>query len=100
MTTSDRSSARCRVCPGCVIPIADQTAGRPAIPHVGHMAPARVALTVAASRTTDRNPMLVHRAYIPDDMRPADYRAWPYSIPAVAELSEHGLEFTQPVTFL
>lgn len=44
--------------------------------------------------------MLVHRAYIPDSMRPADYRAWPYTIPAVAELAERGLEFTEPVTFL
>lgn len=44
--------------------------------------------------------MLVHRAYIPDDMRPANYHTWPYTIPAVAELAEHGLTFTQPVTFL
>lgn len=44
--------------------------------------------------------MLVHRAYIPDDLRPADHGAWPYTIPAVAELAEHGMEFTQPVTFL
>ena len=44
--------------------------------------------------------MLVHRAYIPDDQRPDDYDTWPYTIPAVAELAEHGLSFTQPVTFL
>ncbi|MPZ66452.1 MAG: AAA family ATPase [Pseudonocardiaceae bacterium] len=25
---------------------------------------------------------------------------WPYTVPCVAELVEHGLEFTQPVTFL
>lgn len=44
--------------------------------------------------------MLVQRAYIPEDLRPADHSTWPYTIPAVAELAEHGLEFTQPVTFL
>jgi predicted ATPase len=44
--------------------------------------------------------MFVHRAYIPDDLRPANYRAWPYTVPAVAEMAEHGLTFTQPVTFL
>ena len=44
--------------------------------------------------------MLVHRAYVPDDMRPANYHAWPYTIPAVADLAEDGLTFAQPVTFL
>lgn len=44
--------------------------------------------------------MLVHRAYIPDDLRPDDYGTWPYTVPAVAELAEHGLTFTAPVTFL
>lgn len=44
--------------------------------------------------------MLVHHAYIPEGMQPVNYHAWPYTIPAVAELAEHGLSFTQPVTFL
>lgn len=44
--------------------------------------------------------MLVHRAYIPDSLRPPNLNVWPYTVPAVAELAEHGLTFTQPVTFL
>lgn len=44
--------------------------------------------------------MFVRRAYIPDSLRPADCGRWPFTVPCVAELVEHGLEFTQPVTFL
>ncbi|MEO6087242.1 MAG: AAA family ATPase [Umezawaea sp.] len=44
--------------------------------------------------------MFVTRAYVPDSLRPKDHRAWPYTVPGVAEVVEHGLEFTHPVTFL
>jgi predicted ATPase len=44
--------------------------------------------------------MLVHRAYVPDSLRPPNLNAWPYTVPAVAELAEHGLTFREPVTFL
>nr|WP_042178472.1 AAA family ATPase [Kibdelosporangium sp. MJ126-NF4]CEL13198.1 Putative ABC iron siderophore transporter, fused permease and ATPase domains [Kibdelosporangium sp. MJ126-NF4]CTQ98888.1 Putative ABC iron siderophore transporter, fused permease and ATPase domains [Kibdelosporangium sp. MJ126-NF4] len=44
--------------------------------------------------------MFVSRAYVPDGLRPAHFRQWPYSVPAVAEVVEHGVEFTHPVTFL
>ncbi|MBV8932957.1 MAG: AAA family ATPase [Kutzneria sp.] len=47
--------------------------------------------------------MLVSRAYIPDGLLPADDRQrwrWPFTVPAVAELADRGLEFDQPVTFL
>ncbi|HWC82123.1 MAG TPA: AAA family ATPase [Pseudonocardiaceae bacterium] len=47
--------------------------------------------------------MLVRRAYIPDDLLPSDTRkrhAWPFDVPAVAELAEGGLTFDQPITFL
>ncbi|CAM4155904.1 AAA family ATPase [Kibdelosporangium persicum] len=44
--------------------------------------------------------MFVNRAYVPESRRPMDYRRWPYTVPAVAEVVEHGVEFTHPVTFL
>lgn len=44
--------------------------------------------------------MFVRRAYVPESLRPSDYRRWPYSVPAVAEVAEHGLTFERPVTFL
>jgi predicted ATPase len=44
--------------------------------------------------------VFVCRAYIPDALQPKDYRAWPFTVPCVAELAAHGLEFTRPVTFL
>lgn len=44
--------------------------------------------------------MFVSRAYVPESLRPSDYRRWPYTVPAVAEVAEHGLDFTHPVTFL
>ena len=44
--------------------------------------------------------MFVTRAYVPDSLRPKDHRRWPYTVPSVAEVVEHGLEFTHPVTFL
>ncbi|WP_158845719.1 AAA family ATPase [Saccharothrix deserti] len=44
--------------------------------------------------------MFVSRAYVPESLRPADRRHWPYTVPAVAEVVEHGVEFTRPVTFL
>lgn len=44
--------------------------------------------------------MFVRRAYVPGFLYPRDLRMWPYTVPCVAELVEHGLEFTQPVTFL
>jgi predicted ATPase len=44
--------------------------------------------------------MLVERAYIPEFKRPADYDAWPYTVPCVAELADDGLAFERPITFL
>ncbi|ACU34859.1 AAA family ATPase [Actinosynnema pretiosum subsp. pretiosum] len=44
--------------------------------------------------------MFVSGAYVPESFRPDDYREWPYTIPAVAQVVEQGLEFTHPVTFL
>ncbi|MGH3941039.1 MAG: AAA family ATPase [Pseudonocardiaceae bacterium] len=44
--------------------------------------------------------MFVRRAYVPDALQPEDYRSWPFTVPCVAELAAHGLEFTRPVTFL
>ena len=44
--------------------------------------------------------VFVRRAYVPESLRPNDLRIWPYSVPCVAELVEHGLEFTHPVTFV
>ncbi|MGH3758575.1 AAA family ATPase [Actinophytocola sp.] len=44
--------------------------------------------------------MFVRRAYVPENLRPDDFELWPYTVPSVAELVEHGLTFTHPVTFL
>ncbi|MDG4793077.1 AAA family ATPase [Micromonospora sp. WMMD1082] len=45
--------------------------------------------------------MFVRRAYLPPDtLTPTDRARWPYTIPAVAGLAEHGVEFTTPVTLL
>lgn len=47
--------------------------------------------------------MLVRRAYIPDHLVPTETdqrQAWPFTVPAVAELAEHGLAFDQPITLL
>jgi predicted ATPase len=43
--------------------------------------------------------VFVSRAYVPGSLRPANHRSWPYSVPAVSEVVEHGIEFTHPVTF-
>ncbi|GLY33640.1 AAA family ATPase [Kineosporia sp. NBRC 101731] len=40
--------------------------------------------------------MLVRRAYVEN----ADPERWPYTIPAVGDLAEHGLTFRKPITFL
>ncbi|MBI1759687.1 MAG: ABC transporter [Actinobacteria bacterium] len=44
----------------------------------------------------------MRRAYIPDGRLPGprERAAWPYTVPAVAELAERGLTITRPVTFL
>jgi predicted ATPase len=44
--------------------------------------------------------VFVSRAYVPESQRPTSYRQWPFSVPAVAEVVERGLEFVRPVTFL
>ncbi|MGI8308127.1 AAA family ATPase [Saccharopolyspora hattusasensis] len=44
--------------------------------------------------------MLVRRAFIPEALRPDSFDAWPYTVPCVAELAEHGLTFEAPVTML
>ncbi|MGH3907632.1 MAG: AAA family ATPase [Pseudonocardiaceae bacterium] len=44
--------------------------------------------------------MLVERAYIHESSRPESYDSWPYTVPCVAELAEHGLTFDCPITFL
>lgn len=44
--------------------------------------------------------MFVSRAYVPDGLRPDNLREWPYTVPAVADVVEQGVEFTHPVTFL
>ena len=44
--------------------------------------------------------MFVSRAHVPEHLRPKDYRRWPYTVPCVVEVVEHGLEFTHAVTFL
>lgn len=44
--------------------------------------------------------MFVSRAYVPDGLRPDNLRRWPYTVPAVADVVEQGVEFTHPVTFL
>ncbi|GAA3561378.1 AAA family ATPase [Amycolatopsis ultiminotia] len=42
--------------------------------------------------------MLVTRASVPGALRPHAMTTWPYTVPCVAELAEHGWEFTAPVT--
>lgn len=42
--------------------------------------------------------VLVSRAYVPEHLRPRGRPQWPFTVPCVAELAEHGLEFTAPVT--
>jgi predicted ATPase len=46
--------------------------------------------------------VFVRRAYVPEELCPgrAERAAWPYTVPAVSHLVEHGLAFTHPVTFL
>lgn len=44
--------------------------------------------------------MLVRRAHVPESLQPESLGLWPYTVPCVRELVEHGLEFTAPVTFL
>lgn len=44
--------------------------------------------------------MLVRRAYVPEPLAPDDPDEWPFTVPAVAELAGHGLDFTRPVTLL
>ncbi len=46
--------------------------------------------------------MFVRRAYIPEHLRPgrAGLDRWPFTVPAVAQVAEQGLEFRRPVTFL
>jgi predicted ATPase len=46
--------------------------------------------------------VLVRRAHIPASLLTPDVRrdAWPFTVPAVAELTERGLSFERPVTFL
>jgi predicted ATPase len=44
--------------------------------------------------------MLVRRAYVPEGLRPESLTSWPYTVPCVGELAEHGLDFTAPITFL
>ncbi|WP_131784866.1 ATP-binding cassette domain-containing protein [Protofrankia symbiont of Coriaria ruscifolia] len=46
--------------------------------------------------------MFVRRAYIPDSLtpEPPERDGWPFTVPCVAALVEHGLTFTHPVTFL
>ena len=33
-------------------------------------------------------------------MRPTNFQEWPFSVPCVAELAEHGMTFERPITFL
>lgn len=46
--------------------------------------------------------MFVRRAYVPEGLLPDDseLRAWPFSVPCVAQLVRDSLTFTKPVTFL
>lgn len=44
--------------------------------------------------------MLVSRAYVPEALRPDRYQEWPFTVPCVAELTELGLSFQRPITFL
>jgi predicted ATPase len=44
--------------------------------------------------------VFVTKAYVPEALRPESHRRWPFTVPAVAEVVERGLEFRRPVTFL
>lgn len=44
--------------------------------------------------------MLVSRAYVPESLRPPALDEWPYNVPCVRELLDHGLGFTKSITFL
>lgn len=44
--------------------------------------------------------MIVRRAFVPESLRPPEYRGWPYSVPCVAELVQRGLTFERPITVL
>jgi predicted ATPase len=46
--------------------------------------------------------MFVTRAYVPGHLRPgrAERNRWPFTVPAITQLVDEGLEFTAPVTFL
>lgn len=44
--------------------------------------------------------MLVNRVFIPEGLRPDEFGEWPYTVPCVAELADHGLVFEAPVTML
>jgi predicted ATPase len=44
--------------------------------------------------------LLVHRAYIPENLIPARLDVWPFTVPAVAQLSRQGIAFERPVTFV
>ena len=44
--------------------------------------------------------MLVRRAFVPEGLQPDSFKAWPFSVPCVAELATHGLMLTEPVTML
>jgi predicted ATPase len=44
--------------------------------------------------------VLVRRAFVPEGLRPESGDEWPFSVPCVRELLEHGMRFTKPVTLL
>jgi predicted ATPase len=45
--------------------------------------------------------VLVRRAYVPANLLPAESsQTWPFTVPAVAQLTEYGLPFENPITFL
>lgn len=47
--------------------------------------------------------MLVRQAYVPDHVFTVDptvWSNWPFTVPAVADLAENGLTFSQPITIL
>lgn len=46
--------------------------------------------------------MFVRRAYVPESLQPgpADRARWPFTVPCVAQLTDHAMDFTRPLTFL
>lgn len=46
--------------------------------------------------------MFVDRVYVPETLAPAhaERNQWPFNVACVAQLLDHGLSFTRPVTFL